>query len=364
VPDLAFNASAAHDPYLIYSSDGHTGSTLEGIGGTSAAAPSMAAIAALVMQQQNGRVGSFNPILYGLSARQANGGAAVFHQITNGNNSVPGQTGFSASTGDPIYNQASGLGSLDAGVLIAHWSDYVPSNAGLNPATVVVPSTATVGSATLTLPSTTMWSATVGGGGSGWLTVTPTSGTGSAPLTYSASANTGANPRSGTITIDGQVLTATQAAASGAAQLSVSTSSLSFGDDDVGAPTTKGLLVSNTGGTTLTVGAISISGAAAGDYADTGSCAEGLMLAPGTSCYLQVSFDPSVTGSRSATLHIGSDSIALSGTGEPPTTSAGSDGPLPPWSYAILAACLMMIAASHGRLVQFGRRPVRTTGRR
>jgi subtilase family serine protease len=105
VPDVALNASSAHDPYLIYSSDGNSSSTLEGIGGTSAAPPAMAAIAALVTQSQGGRVGSFNPPLYGLSEQQTHGGAAVFHPITSGNNTVPGQTGFTASVTDPIYNQ-------------------------------------------------------------------------------------------------------------------------------------------------------------------------------------------------------------------------------------------------------------------
>jgi hypothetical protein len=56
-----------------------------------------------------------------------------------------------------------------------------------------------------------------------------------------------------------------------------------------------------------------------------------------------VSFDPTVTGSRSATLSIGSASVALSGTGEAPPT--GGDGPLPAWTYALLAAGLLFIVA-------------------
>lgn len=354
VPDVSLSASSSHDPFLIYSSDNrsHT-STLEGIGGTSDAAPSMAAIAALLIQQQNGRVGSFNPILYDLSSRQAGGGAAVFHTITSGNNSVPGQVGFSASAGDPWYSQATGLGSPDAGMLIAHWNDFTPSGAGLIPASAVLPSAAAIGAASLTLPATTPWSATVGGGGSGWLTVTPASGTGSAPLTYAATANTVSSARSGTITIDGQVLTITQAAASGAgSQLHLSAASLSFGTDEIGTATTQKLLVSNTGGASLTLGTISITGAAQSDYADSGSCVAGLVLIAGASCFLQVSFDPTSTGSRSATLQIGGTAVALSGTGEP---STGGDGPLPTWSYALLAAALMSIAALRRPRVQAGR---------
>jgi subtilase family serine protease len=342
VPDIAFNASAAHDPYLIFTSDGNSSSTLEEVGGTSAAAPSMAAVAALVVQQQHGRVGSFNPVLYGLSGQQANGGAQIFHTITSGNNSVPGQTGFSASTSDPTYNQATGLGSVDVGLLLANWSNFVGSTAGLTPADVVVPANVTVGAATLNLPAGTTWSASVGGGGSGWLTVSPASGTGGAPLTFSAAANSGTTARTGTITIEGQVLTVTQAAASGAAtQLTVSTSTLSFGTDSVGTPTAgQTLLVSNTGGTSLSLGSISLTGGAATDYADSGTCVAGLALAPGASCLLQVSFDPTATGSRSAVLHIGSTTVSLSGTGSPSEPST-TDGPLPLWSYVLMGLLLL-----------------------
>ena len=93
---------------------------------------------------------------------------------------MPGQAGFSASTGDHVYNQATGLGSLDAGMLVTQWRDFVASTAGLAPTDAVLPATASIGSAALTLPSTTAWSAIVGGGGAGWLAVTTTSGTGSA----------------------------------------------------------------------------------------------------------------------------------------------------------------------------------------
>jgi subtilase family serine protease len=343
VPDVALNSSSAHDPYLIYSSDGNPGSTLEEIGGTSAAAPTMAAIAALVTQNQGGRVGNFNPVLYGLSALQSKGTAAVFHTITSGNNSVPGQSGFAASTTDPVYNQATGLGSLDAGMLIAHWTNFVGSSAGLTPATAVVPASATVGSANLILPSSTSWTAIVNSGSSGWLSVTPASGTGSTPLTYAVTGNTASASRSGTITVDGQVLTVIQAAGSGAAtQLNLSSSSLSFGADPVGSTTsTQTVLVSNTGAASLTLGAISITGNAQADYHDNGTCVAGLVLIPGASCFLQVSFDPSVAGARAAVLQIGSSSIALSGTGELGTSG---DGPLPLWAYAMLGVLMLVIA--------------------
>jgi uncharacterized membrane protein len=61
-------------------------------------------------------------VLYPLATKQRSGGAAVFHDITVGNNSVPGQTGYNATVG---YDQATGLGSVDASVLVNHWSDGV-----------------------------------------------------------------------------------------------------------------------------------------------------------------------------------------------------------------------------------------------
>ncbi len=346
LPDVSLAASGAHDPYLIYTTDGHTSSTLEGIGGTSAAAPAMAGIAALLAQKQNGRLGNLNPPLYSLSSLQASGGPTVFHQITSGNNSVPGQVGFSAGTANPVYNQATGLGSVDAGALLAHWNEAGYPSAGLSPTSVVVAASATLGSANLVLPSTTAWSATIGGGGSGWLAVTPSSGTGSAPLTFSVSSNTSSSSRSGTITIDGQMLTITQAAATGAtSKLSLSASSLAFPASMVGVATTQTVQVSNTGGTNLTLGAISVTGAAQADYSDTGTCSTGLVLAAGATCFLQVSFDPTTAGNRAAVLQIGSATVSLSGVGQPFAT----DAPLPIWASVALGFLILLIGTVQQR---------------
>jgi subtilase family serine protease len=114
VPDVSLTA-AGHDGYLIVQNGG-----LYVVGGTSAASPSFAGIMALVEQNSANRQGNADPVLYALASRQRTGGAAVFHDITVGNNSVPGQTGFNATAG---YDQATGLGSVDAAVLVNHWSD-------------------------------------------------------------------------------------------------------------------------------------------------------------------------------------------------------------------------------------------------
>ena len=351
VPDLSLTAAAGHDAYLIYTSDGQQGSTLAAIGGTSAAAPSMAGIAALVAQHQNGRTGSFNPVLYGLSERQVAGGAMVFHRITSGNNSVPGQAGFAASATVPTFNQATGLGSIDAALLVSHWNDYSGSS-GLVPSSVVLPAAATVGAASLTLPAGTAWIATVGGG-AGWLSVTPTGGTGSAPLTFAVAANPNPASRSGTITVAGQVLTVTQAAASGGAssgQLYLSASTINFGADPLDTPAVSQLLLGDSGNASLTLGALTLSGAGSAAFTDPGSCAAGMVLLPGAVCYLDVAFDPGALGSQSASLKVnvvgaGAANVGLTGTGVPDPVDGDSDGPLPAWAYALLAASLLAIGA-------------------
>jgi len=114
VPDVALT-SAGHDGYLIYQNG-----ELYVVGGTSAASPSFAGIMALVVQNTAARHGNANVAFYSLASKQRAGGASVFHDITTGNNSVPGQTGFNATVG---YDQATGLGSIDASVLVNHWGD-------------------------------------------------------------------------------------------------------------------------------------------------------------------------------------------------------------------------------------------------
>jgi subtilase family serine protease len=114
VPDVSLT-SAGHDGYLIYQNGG-----LYVVGGTSAASPSFAGVMALVVQHAAARQGNANATFYSLAGKQRAGGASAFHDTTSGNNSVPGQTGFTAAAG---YDQATGLGSIDASVLVSHWSD-------------------------------------------------------------------------------------------------------------------------------------------------------------------------------------------------------------------------------------------------
>jgi hypothetical protein len=113
VPDVALTA-AAHDGYLVVQSG-----SLELVSGTSASSPAFAALISLAVQQTGARQGNANTVLYPLAANQyGSSGAAAFHDVATGNNSVPGVTGFNAGPG---YDQATGLGSVDAAVLLANW---------------------------------------------------------------------------------------------------------------------------------------------------------------------------------------------------------------------------------------------------
>ena len=114
VPDVSL-AAAGHDGYIIIEFG-----NMYSVGGTSAAAPSFAGVMALVNQKTGTHQGNANLFLYPLATNQANGGAAVFHDVTTGSNTVPGVTGFKAATG---YDLATGLGSVDATQLVNHWTD-------------------------------------------------------------------------------------------------------------------------------------------------------------------------------------------------------------------------------------------------
>ena len=124
VPDIAAT-SAIHDAYVIQ---------IQGkpfyIAGTSASAPSLASVMALVLQNAGAPWGNVNPSLYILASQQSGGGPAVFHDITSGNNGVPGVTGYSAGPG---YDMVTGLGSVDALLLVNNWGNSSAWNFALTP---------------------------------------------------------------------------------------------------------------------------------------------------------------------------------------------------------------------------------------
>ncbi len=140
VPDLSLNSSPIHDPLLICLQGScvtgfrYTDETLTVVGGTSAAAPTFAGIVALINQHMSTSKGqgNINAILYPMASSVP----SAFHDITTGNNKVPcetgtpdcpngGQIGYSAAVG---YDQASGLGSIDAFNLVMNWNSSATGN--------------------------------------------------------------------------------------------------------------------------------------------------------------------------------------------------------------------------------------------
>lgn len=101
--------------------------TFSGFGGTSAAAPALAGILALVEQKTGSRLGQADSVLYQLANSKY---ATVFNDVTQGNDSVVCTsgtancgsngflTGYDAGMG---YDRASGLGSIDATQLLNNW---------------------------------------------------------------------------------------------------------------------------------------------------------------------------------------------------------------------------------------------------
>lgn len=104
-----------------------------GVGGTSAAAPAFAGMLALAEQKAGSRLGQADYVLYKLAKTKY---ASVFHDVTKGDNSVecvPGSpnceavnevntyylSGYNAATG---YDEATGLGSVDANQMVSNWS--------------------------------------------------------------------------------------------------------------------------------------------------------------------------------------------------------------------------------------------------
>jgi subtilase family serine protease len=118
VPDVSLAAAVGHDGYMVCLAKGN----FVPIGGTSAAAPSFAGIMALVVQQQGGRVGTLNPQLYLLGAVQFSGGPAIFHDVTVGDNNVPGAKQYYKAA--PAYDAVTGWGSVDATALVANWGQW------------------------------------------------------------------------------------------------------------------------------------------------------------------------------------------------------------------------------------------------
>jgi uncharacterized protein (TIGR03437 family) len=146
IPDISLTASANHVGYQIY-----LYGAIYTVGGTSAGAPALAGVVALLNHYLTSKsilakpgLGNINPALYRMAQSTNN----VFHDITTGDNAVrcalgtpdcvEGLVGYPAGPG---YDLATGLGSIDAYNLVTQWSTGTastttvaadPAKAGLN----------------------------------------------------------------------------------------------------------------------------------------------------------------------------------------------------------------------------------------
>jgi subtilase family serine protease len=112
-PDISASAAVDGAAWVYYSFNPvRVGWHL--VGGTSEASPIFAGIVALADQAAGHRLGNINEALYelGVGKHAAHNG---FVDVTSGNNSFAGVTGYSAGPG---YDLASGLGTFDAAKFI------------------------------------------------------------------------------------------------------------------------------------------------------------------------------------------------------------------------------------------------------
>ena len=108
-------------------------------------------------------------------------------------------------------------------------------------------------------------------------------------------------------------------------------SSISFGNQIVGTSSTVQMVsLTNTGTATLTISSIALTGANSGDFSQTNTC--GASVAAGANCSISVTFKPTASGARAASVTITDDasgspqSVSLSGTGVAPVVGLSPVG--------------------------------------
>jgi subtilase family serine protease len=115
VPDVSMAASWYHPGFYADMDNGGSAQMQCCWGGTSIAAPMWAGLSKLIAQLEGVRLGNMNPRIYQLGALD-NSSQSGLRDVTSGNNSYNGVTGFTAVPG---YDQATGWGSADMATFAA-----------------------------------------------------------------------------------------------------------------------------------------------------------------------------------------------------------------------------------------------------
>ena len=120
--------------------------------------------------------------------------------------------------------------------------------------------------------------------------------------------------------VSGSPQTVSLSGTGAAAAVSLSTTSLAFGNLAIGTTSTaQTMTLSNPGNAALSITIVSVTGANASNFIQTNTCRGS--VAAGANCAISVSFKPTVTGAATATL-----SVADNVSGSPQTVSLSRNG--------------------------------------
>ena len=316
--------------------------------GTSAAAPGMAGVAALLDQNLAAAQGNLNPQLYSMAASVP----TAFHDATVSssgvsgcsvntasicNNSMAKRSGSGATAGFLLatgYDEATGLGSVNVTNLVNAWGPtyFVASPNQLTFGSQLVNTSSTAQAVTLSNHLNSAVSITSITTSANWSETNTCGSSLASRATCTVSVTfkpTALGALTGTLAIQSPQgnISVSLAGTGVAPAVTFSAPSITFSSQTVGVASSAQMInLQNTGTATLTGIAISVAGTNASDFAETTTC--GTTLAAGSSCAISIVFTPGAAGTRTATLQVADNasgspqSVPITGTGVTATTTS------------------------------------------
>ncbi len=227
--------------------------------------------------------------------------------------------GSGTGSGQVNYSVAQNTGAARTGTITIGGQTFTVNQAAFTCSYSISPQsqsfTAAGGTGSVAVTATTgcAWTAA---SNNAWVTITSgASGTGNGTVGYSVDENAGAT-RSGTMTVAALTFTVNQSGTT-PPRISASPTSINYGYVRRGRSRSSTITVSNSGGSTLAVSSVAISGSSSADFRQTNNCSSVL---PGASCSITATFAPTRSGTRTATLSISSNDPAA------PTTTVSLRG--------------------------------------